>query len=379
MFNTVLLFPFAAAINLFSTTGLLLFAGLLGNGDLAADIAIIQGSILAVFHSLSANARNLILASGSSELDQRNIFYFRLVIFVPAIIAVFYLANTVIDVSTYLFIGLVLRKCCEWLAELQLANREVRSDFGFARLYILLNTIGFVLLVLSLVFSSWFDGFKLTLYIWAILPMALSINYLRFILGLKQDNLSFSKLIPQMGSTTVIGVSTYIFRVLIVILVGKTIAGQMFTAYAIGGLLSSIYVYALGPTLILRRQYRNNRILFLIVFCCFILGALLISTTMFWGSTFYTPLFFYAIGFSLIGGGVMIFAQHQRLYILQVYNKDVFVPDALANILLIGSIPFAYHLFGVEVVAIFFLLSAILAIMFYIPLTYRISLGCQRG
>ena len=72
----------------------------------------------------------------------------------------------------------------------------------------------------------------------------------------------------------------------------------------------------------------------------------------------------------------MILAQRQRLYILQVYNKDVFVPDALSNILLIGSIPFACNLAGVEVVTVFFLWSAILALMFYMPLALRGSAKC---
>jgi len=83
-------------------------------------------------------------------------------------------------------------------------------------------------------------------------------------------------------------------------------------------------------------------------------------------------MFMYAIGFSLIGGGVMILAQRQRLYISQVCNKDVFVPDAQSNILLIGSIPFAYYVFGMEVVATYFLWSAVLSFVFYIPLFSKV-------
>lgn len=376
MFKQTLLFPFAAAINLFSTTSLLILAGLLGNGDLAADIAVIQGAILAVFHSFSANARNLILASGSSESDEKNLFYFRLVVILPAIIAVYYLANTVVEISIYLLTGLVVRKCCEWLAELQLANREVRRDFSFAKRYILLNSSGFLMLFSIMLVPAASDYFYPALYMWALLPAFLSAPHLRYIFGLKEIRLNFSRLVPHMGSTAIIGVSTYIFRVLIILLVGKMIAGQMFAAYAIGGVLSSLYVYALGPSLLLREQHGNNRALFLIVIGCFALGALSIASALFWEQSIYAPIFVYAIGFSLMGGGVMILAQRQRLYILQVHNQDVFVPDALSNILLIGSIPFAYVLVGVEIVPAFFLLSAILAFLFYIPLSYKSYLKC---
>lgn len=374
MFKQTLLFPFAAAVNLFSTTGLLVLAGLLGNSSLAAEIAVVQGAILAVFHSLSANARNLILASGSSKADEKYLFFFRLLIIVPAIIAVFFLANTVIEISTYLFAGLVLRKCCEWLAELQLANSELHGDYGFATRYVWVNTIGFVLLVSSLLFPSGYYGFLVALYVWAVLPAIQAASYLRIVFGLRQVKLNFSRLVPHVGSTTVIGVSTYIFRVMIVLLAGKSIAGQMFTAYAIGGVLSSLYVYALGPTLVLRREYQDHRLLTLIVMGCFTLGALLISTTFFWSTSLYSPLFIKAVGLSLVGSSVMIMAQRQRLYILQIYNKDVFIPDVLSNILLIGSIPFVYYLVGVEAMAFLFLWSAILAFLFFVPMSYRSGL-----
>ena len=376
MFKEKLLFPLAAAINLFSVTGLLILSGLLGYGNLAADIAIIQGAVLAIFHSLSANARNLILASGSSEPEEKNLFYFRLAVILPAIVAVYLLANSVIEIPEYLFAGLVIRKCCEWLAELQLANREVRGDFGFARRYVVLNASGFALLFASLAFTSSSDVFALALFAWAILPVVLCIDYLRFVFSLKQVELNFSKLVPHMGSTTVIGVSTYIFRVLVVIMVGKSLAGQMFTAYAIGGVVSSVYVYALGPSLVLRNEYHDKKGILLFVCGCFFLGTVAILSALFWENPLYAPIFLYAIGFSLMGGGVMILAQRQRLHILQVFNKDVFVPDALSNILFIGSIPFAYYLIGVNVVSILFLWSAFLAFIFYIPFAYRRSAKC---
>ena len=67
----------------------------------------------------------------------------------------------------------------------------------------------------------------------------------------------------------------------------------------------------------------------------------------------------------------MLVAQQQRLYLLQLRKKDVFVPDALANILLIASIPFAYFLFGAPSVVLFYLWSATLHLLFYVPLSYK--------
>ena len=57
----MLLHPIAVAINFFSTTALFIIAGLCGMKELSAEIAIAQGAIIAVFLSLSGNARSLFL------------------------------------------------------------------------------------------------------------------------------------------------------------------------------------------------------------------------------------------------------------------------------------------------------------------------------
>jgi len=371
MLKQELMFPFAAAINFFSVTGLLILAGLLGKGSLAADIAVIQGAILAVFHGLSANARNLILASKSHQADEKSLFYFRLLVALPAIVASYYLLSGATDVPDALFIGLVLRKCCEWLAELHLANREIRGDHGFAKQYIALNSIGFLLPALALLIPSWNEHFFTAIILWAIIPALLSSDYIRFVIRLKQLKTDFSPLLPHIGSTTIIGVSTYVFRILIVILAGKSLAGQMFSAYALGGVISSLYIHAIGPTLVLHKSESEQKLLRIAVLLCVITGTIAIGTAFSQISTPFEPVYLYGVGFSMIGGGIMIMAQRQRLYILQILKRDVFVPDALSNILLIGSIPFAYYIIGPQALPFLFLWSATLAFLFYIPLANK--------
>ena len=89
IYKQALLYPIAAASNLFSVTALLIIAGILGNGELAADIAIVQAAVVAIFLSLSGNARNLILAN-KTDSDDKSLFYFRLITMLPAAVAVFY-------------------------------------------------------------------------------------------------------------------------------------------------------------------------------------------------------------------------------------------------------------------------------------------------
>tara|TARA_R110002049_G_scaffold224693_5_gene396424 strand:+ start:1097 stop:2221 length:1125 start_codon:yes stop_codon:yes gene_type:complete len=372
LIKQALLFPVAAAINFFSVTGLLIIAGLLEKQNLAAEIGIIQGAIIAVFLSLSGNARSLILANSSDD-DERNLFCFRLLFIFPAVVAAFLLATSIIDVSIYLIVGLMLRKCSEWLAELQLANREKHNDIHFADKYVRVNTTGFLFLVLMLTFS-WMELFYFLLYVWAILPVVFLLPYIRWIYDDKKFKLSLTKFIPHIGSSSVIGITTYIFRILIVILAGKSLSGQMFTAYALGGVVSALYTYALGPTLLLRGEDSNAPI-FLFTILSILMGSGVCLSALLLGVEFYSSLFVYAIGFSLMGGGLMLLAQRKRMYILQVAKNDVFVPDALINILITISVPFSYYVVGQASLTLFFLWAAILNLLFYSTLSFKGRIG----
>lgn len=360
-----LVFPLAAAINFFSITALLIVAGIAGKGELAANIGIVQGAILVVFLSLSGNARNLIL-SGRTESVEQNVFYFRLALLLPAVLVVVLLSAGVVETPNILIGGLITRKCSEWFAELQLANREKKSDYKFALKYIWINSVASLLLILALFFSKDIV-FYFILYAWSIAPLILTWPFFRWAWGVSRSNVGFSDIIPHLGSSTIIGASTYIFRIFIVLLAGKSIGGLMFTAYALGGVVSALYTYALGPSLMVGvTETKGSKVLAVFVAGCVVAGLMILLTPTVAESYFsYDPLFLYGLGFSLIGGGIMLLAQRQRLVILQVLKEDVFVPDALVNILLISMIPFSFYLFGQPALTILFLLSAVLNLFFY--------------
>ena len=56
------IYPIAHALNSYSTTGIIVVCGIAGYNLLAADIALTQAALMALFFSLSANARSLILS-----------------------------------------------------------------------------------------------------------------------------------------------------------------------------------------------------------------------------------------------------------------------------------------------------------------------------
>ena len=114
------------------------------------------------------------------------------------------------------------------------------------------------------------------------------------------------KFIPHLGSSTIIGITTYILRVLVVLLVGKTLAGQLFTAFAIGGLASAIYTYALGPTLLLKEKggIKSKLIFFSAIFA--LIGLILVFFSEQGGLSLHSAVFSQMIGISIVGGGIML-------------------------------------------------------------------------
>lgn len=362
-------YPLATAVNFFSTTGLLIFAGLFGRAELSAEIAIAQGAVIAIFLSLSGNARNLILSDKTGK-SEREILKFRLIVLLPAAFGAFYLAISIIDMSVMLILGLILRKVTEWLIEIELAYREKLSDFSFARKYIFTNIFSFLVVLIQFTLAVE-SMFFYALYFWALTPALFLIpNIGKSVSAIKGD-LNLLSFIPHLGASSIIGATTYVFRILIVLLVGKTLAGQMFTAYALGGLVSAIYTYAIGPSIMFRNENNAGKIVFIFSVIFTLLGVALILIFRIIDHGFYSPLFIDAVGISIVGGGVMLIAQYKRLHILQRCKQDVFVPDALANILFLATIPFLYYLVGGGALSFLFLWSSMLNLAFYFVLYHK--------
>lgn len=353
-------------------TGLLVALGLGGNPQLAADVGIIQGTALALFFAFSANARNLILKSGAVT-PVRSIMMARLMLMLPLGAGVYYLGSVLGSVAWDISLILILRKIVEWLSEIHLSEAERDQDSVFAWRHLVIQS---GLLVTAAVWAiTETPGLMLVLTAWALVPLLISIPYLRRVLrGAAAKRFSAGLLLPHFGSTAVMGIGVYVFRLTILLLVDKVIAGNLYTAYAIGGFLGSIYAMGVGPSLVLQEQKTGQKhmpVWLRVALVLAILAGLAVTAiSHFWPDT---PglegkdmLFWHAIGFSLIGGVVMVFAQRQRLRDLQHGTQDdVFAPDVLVNMLIVIFIPTIFFAFGQYGLSWLYLFNAVVALVFY--------------
>jgi hypothetical protein len=281
---------------------------------------------------------------------------------------VYFLSGVTVEVNELILILFILRRCTEWIAELHISEREKAGDTAYALRFVGLQFFSLVFLIISSMVEN--DALVVPAFIvWSVVPVLQASQFIGRMINTK-SHISKSSFLPHLGSSWAIGITTYTFRVLIVLLAGRTLGGMLISAYAIGGMFNAVYTYALGPSQALKENQGEagnaTRVLMGTVAFLVVLGLSLVgSVFLFEWISSNTRLFIQTIGFSLMGSGIMILAQRKRIYLLQALKVSVFVPDVLANILLVATVPFAFYLFGIEALTVLFLWSAVLAFLFY--------------
>ncbi|PKO28441.1 MAG: hypothetical protein CVU32_01135 [Betaproteobacteria bacterium HGW-Betaproteobacteria-5] len=371
----LMVYPAAFMANTFAMMLVMIGLSLFGKPELAADFGLIHGATVALFFSFSGNARSLILAE-SGEVGATGILRLRLLMLPPLGILAFILCIGVVGSGWIFVLLLVVRRATEWLAEIFLSEQELRHQ-GPAALQFLLVQAGLSLLLLLALLDGGVLATPVTM-LWALSPLLACLNQGLLGSAPRRDVPLFSSirlLLPHFGSTAVIGVSVYVFRLFILLVAGKEIAGDLFSAFALGGILGAVFSQALGPTLVRHEQRAVNQGRLLKIFNLTLKLVLLAGVALVAGVwsqphlldwTQKSQLFWLAVGCSLVGGVVMVFAQRIRLRILQdEVGGDVFGSDILANILLVACIPFMFYGLGVNAMALLYLLGASLSWLFY--------------
>lgn len=366
-----LLYPASYMSSLMGMTVLLVGLGLFGKPQLAAQIGIVQGALFALYYTFSGNVRSLVLREDKGS-STRSLVVVRLLLAMPLAVGAYILAiHAGAGVSVEIAAILTLRKIGEWVSEIHLCEVEREGDKTFALTHLAMQSVLLGAALLSLC-MAW-DSAYILLALWAILPPLMSMQYVLAVLSRGGGApASIRLLLPHMGSSMVHGVTVYVFRLTLLLLVGVTIAGELYTAFSIGGLIGSVFATAIGPSMVLHEQRTGNqyfpRWLKAILTAAVAVGIALVAASFVWTSGWYmkSAFFWQAAGLSLVGGVVMMFAQRERLRVLQDDKEDnVFAPDALVNILIMMTGPFVYYLIGPGWLGAVYMLNAMIAVIIY--------------
>ncbi len=366
-----MIFPLAYLALTSSLTVVLIAVGLAGRAELAAELAVIQGALLATFYAFSANARNLIL-QGHGDLTLERLLAKRFVALPFLCVASYLLCVEAAGVSPLLALLVVARRSCEWLAEVRLCELEVAARTKAARLAFavqILVTLG-VALLLVLAPASTLPA----LAVFAVSPLLVSAPrpslaaFHPSILRLTLRSVS-----PYIGSTAIEGISIYMLRLVVFLVAGREMSGLLFTAFVLGSFAATLFANVLGPTLALSRSRnagaRYGRFVAAAALGMGAGGAAIAGASLAAGLADWLgrPGYFWlALGLSLLGGAIMVGAQSIRLRLFDERRGEVlFGPDVLRNTAAIIAAPSLYFLVGPAALAGLYLLTALLTVFAY--------------
>lgn len=359
--------------NTFAVTVLLIVLGLAGHQVMAAEVGVVQAATLALLYAFSANARSLIL-SKTSGVSAYAVMSGRLLLMAPLAVASYWLSADVAGAEPLFAVILIARRCIEWIGEVHLSEMERLGKQRVAKDYVVLQS--FLLFGVLVWIVGDFPLPLVGLSLWAGVPLLFSARFLVGLRSVAGNPLrgSVRKILPNLGSTAIIGITVYVFRVLILLVTTKEVAGDLFTAFAIGGAIGSIFANALGASIALHEQNsgKPHQPLFLRLALTLLLFSGLCLTVM---ALLQLPIleltkksffFWQATGLSMIGGVIMVHAQRTRFRLLQHdAEHDVFGPDVLMNILIFAVVPFSFYLFGLQALSALYLASSLMAYVFY--------------
>lgn len=363
------LFPLGFAFNSFSLSLLVVIAGVFGHHALAADLSLAQAAMIALFYGFSANARNLILKTGDENLV-KSVVQMRLltapVLAAVALLVAVYLSKVPLAIS----FAIVVRQLSEWFSELELAQMEKARGYARARLYLAVFLLPLLVTIAALLFAR--PLFIPALYLWAAAPLFLCAGGIgRSASTLSSISIEWGKILPNYGSTFIIGIVVFFFRLLISGFSGKEVAGQLFTAFALGSIVGSLYERTIGPSFKVSSGLSAARtLLFRLSWVLPAAGAALVVAALLWGGADnYLGQNIYlagAAGFSLVGGFVMLGAQVIKINILHSSTRDdVFMADLLSNFAILVSVPVVFLLFGETAFMLLLLTNSILVYAAY--------------
>ncbi|HWR26538.1 MAG TPA: O-antigen ligase family protein [candidate division Zixibacteria bacterium] len=362
-------------MNSYPVTAILIFVGLLGETHLAADIGLVQGVMLALFYAFSANSRSIIL-NNEAKVNVNHIFITRTTLILPLGVIAFIASVYMSSIDMMLVIALIIRRSVEWIGELHLSWKESSNDGKFAMRYSFLEGSLLLLIVAWYLAKAPLPG--IGMLIWAAVPLIMHVPFIRNMIktegSLRSLRPYWDIMLPQLGSTMIIGVSVYIFRLIIVLVSGKSEAGDLFTAFALGGMIGSLFAQILGPSVVLyESRHKKNYFTilmnsFLLLYCVAGVALFIVANLDFdpLRITGKSPVFWSAVGASMVGGVVMVYAQHSRYRLLQSSGEpNLFGPDLYINIIILACVPYFYYIVGLKALTILSLVNAILSYVIY--------------
>ena len=351
---------------------LMVLSVIYGDSSFSAEIGVYPGIVLLLTQVFSANARSLLLYNPDSKFyDQVTNIRFYLGICIMLILTSYqyffsYTENfvilSVLSFTVYL----------SWINEINLAIHEKNRSSLVIKFFLIISILFYLLMLATFVLDN---GRLLD-----ILKFYMLFHIFFFVYHVNFKNYKFNKFFQYFKNQyeeylavassffNIIGV--IIWRISLVMLLGKSMAGLFFASFAIASFPGTLFNNIVGQIVTINEKikdliYKISNILF-ILYIIVILSLILLNNIYLNNSEFYN--FFNITLTSLMGTPFMLRAlsnRHEFLSFSKSMQKKIFIKDVIYGISISPIIVILFYFGGSGFLIYSYPISSFLALFYY--------------
>ena len=377
--------------NFFLPSSMVVFFYLSGNSEIAAESGIFVILGISITQILSSNMRSLAIANKVVKINLDSYFIFRFLFSISYLTILFFLIlpNWNLHYPNFVFI-LSCTILFQWVFETKLVKFELQNNLfkqyillvcyiiiGIVSIFLAINNNLLSLNYLLFLFCTYIFVFSLKDFL--LIIKNINSNSFSFFLVKKYiRNFRYSALFSSFSQV----LSGIIWRFSIYYLFEKSVAGLLFAAFTLGSFSGTLFNLILGPAYVNTNIRLSRRIKFFI-FIVFVF-TLFINATIYFNSEYIyqlfqdyifkaDKLFFTVTMHSILGSFFMTYAMYQRHKIIfhQERGQNVFINDFIYNLIIAALLPLLYWLNNVDGIAYLYLISSLIAVIMYKPLSNK--------
>ena len=367
-----LIYPFYHILLVFIIPIFVVILGFKHNTTISADLSIVYSIIFMIFFPLNGNVRHYLLNAKDKFLIH-DLVLFRLFSYIPLFLLSFIICLIILDLDVLKIIAIIYIGTFYWLNEIFVSNQEKKNSyflivfllFIYFFLFCYVTLSNYNELKYSIILSTFcFANIIVILSIFKSLKFKINFNMLK-------KNIT-QKIIPQIGGTFVIGVSSFLFKLIILFFLSKGVSGTIFIAFTMSGVLLTIFTYGLGPTLFLNESQKVHilKIYGLLTLLMSFLGLIIILLQYFNMIDIVLidnqKIFFYCLGFCLLGIPFSILGQYYKLHVLHKNLRlKVYFYDAIPNLSVLILLIICLYLFQPFFVGLTYIYTGLIGMLIY--------------
>jgi glycosyltransferase involved in cell wall biosynthesis len=375
--------------NFFLPSSMVVFFYLSGNAEIAAESGIFIILGISITQILSSNMRSLAIANEVARINLDLYFFFRFLFSIIYLTILFFLVlpNWNLQYPSFVFLlsSVIL---LQWVFETKLVKFELLNNkfnqFIILFFYSIIGITSIFLAINNNILSLNYLLFSFCSYIFVsslkdLLLIIKNINLHNFSYFFIKKYIKNFRYSPMLSSFSLV-FSGLFWRFSIYNLFEKSVAGLLFAAFTLGSFSGTLFNLILGPAYVNAKINLSRRVKFFI-FMCF-LFILFININIYFNLEYSYELFkdyilkvdkmFYIVTMhSILGSFFMTYAMYKRhkMIFSQYKEQNVFIRDFKFNFIISALLPLLYWLNNINGIAHLYLISSLIAVFFYKPLS----------